>query len=197
MKLTDNGGGDFEQPEAGSYGATCYKIIDIGTQTGEYQGKQNSARKVIIGWQLDEPMKDGRAFVTASFYTASLNEKATLRKHLAAWRGRDFTEDELKGFDIRKLMGAPCLLSLTKNDKGKVKVTGISKLPKGMNAPALEPQNVEVYFSLDEFDQQVFDSLSDGIRKFILQSPEYQNIASNGHEADRVPNDVPNDDIPF
>jgi hypothetical protein len=182
MKLTDNGG-DLEQPEAGSYAATCFKIIDLGTQAGEYQGKPIHRRQMVVGWEIDEKMTDGRPFIMTRFYTSSLNEKANLRKDLDAWRGVPFTEVELGGFDPKCMMGKSCLLSLTRNEKGKVRVSSVSKLPKGMNAPALaEPT---VYFSLDEYDQKVFDGLSEWFKKTIVQSPEYQAIQSK--KADDVP----------
>lgn len=174
MKLKDTGSGDFEQPEPGSYAAVCYKIIDVGTQTSEYQGKPNTKRQIIIGWEIEEKMSDGRPFSVSQFYTASLNEKAKLRAHLEAWRGKQFTAEELEGFDSQNLLGKPCLLSLIKNDKNKIKIQSVSKLPKSMTPPVLA--NMVVYFSLDEFDQKVFDSLSEGIRKIIVQSPEYQTI---------------------
>lgn len=191
----DSGGGDFENPEPGSYAATCYKIIDIGTQTSEYQGKANSRRQAILGWELDELMSDGRPFVVSKFYTASLSEKANLRHDLAAWRGRDFTEEELGGFSPKNILGKPCLVTLTKNDKGKVRVTGVAKLPKGMTAPPL--QNDLLFFHLDEFDRKVFDGLSDGVKKLIVQSPEYQALQSAPAPAPNKHFDDMADDIPF
>ena len=189
----DNGGGDFENPEPGSYAATCYKIIDIGTQTSEYQGKTNSRRQVILGWELDEAMSDGRPFVVSKFYTASLSEKANLRHDLAGWRGRDFTPEELGGFSPRNILGKSCLVTLTKNDKGKIRVTGVAKLPKGMTAPPL--QNEQVFFHLDEFDAATFDKLSDGVKKLIVQSPEYQSVAGKpapkGNSFDDFKDDIP------
>lgn len=198
----DNGGGDFENPEPGSYAGTCYKIVDLGTQTSEYQGKPNSRRQVILTWELDELMSDGRPFIVSKFYTASLSEKANLRHDLASWRGRDFTPEELMGFSPRKILGASCLVTLTKNDKGKVRVTGVAKLPKGMNAPTAT--NPQVFFHLDEFDQATFDGLSDGVKKIIVQSPEYQEIAGKRAAATGAPAgnggshfDDFADDIPF
>jgi hypothetical protein len=43
MVTVRNSDSHFENPEPGSYPATCYKIIDLGTQEGEYQGKRLSA----------------------------------------------------------------------------------------------------------------------------------------------------------
>ena len=36
---SDTGGGDFQQSPAGSHIARCVKLTDLGTQTGEYEGK--------------------------------------------------------------------------------------------------------------------------------------------------------------
>ena len=194
MIVKDAGGGDFEQPEAGTYSAKSYKLIDIGTQAGEYQGKQTMRRQVILGWELDEPMSDGRPFAVSKFYTASLSEKATLRHDLESWRGRAFTEDELGGFTLQAILGKPCMLALTKTDKGKVKVTAVSKLPKGMQA--MKAANPILYFSLDDFDPEVFAGLSDGIKRMIMQSPEYQ-AAVRGGGGHGVPDEAFEDDIPF
>ena len=45
-------------------------------------------------------------------YTASLNVKSVLRRDLSAWRGRDFTQAELEEFNLRNIVGAPCLLQV-------------------------------------------------------------------------------------
>lgn len=205
MKWADSGGGDFEQPPVGTHVARCVKILDIGTQKGEYQGKATIKRQVIIGWELpNELMSEGdyagKPFVVSKFYTASLGEKANLRKDLANWRGRDFSEAELGGFDAKNILGKACMLSLTTNDKGKVRVTGVMALPKGTEVP---PQiNPTVYFSLEpgEFSLETFESLSDGYKKFITQSPEYQSATNpERHVTSGKRNTFEDmdDDIPF
>jgi hypothetical protein len=204
MKWQDSGGGDFEQPPVGTHVARCIKIIDIGTQKGEYQGKATSKRQCIIGWELPTELMSegdfaGKPFTVSKFYTASLGEKANLRKDLQNWRGRDFTEAELQGFDSKNILDKCCLVGLTPNDNGKIRVTAVMALPKGTVAPARV--NPIVYFSLDEFDQAVFDSLSDGYKKLITVSPEYQaikNPTSNGSKA-KIPGGFEEmmDDIPF
>lgn len=203
MKWQDNGGGDFEQPPVGTHVAICTKIIDIGTQKSEYQGQANIRRQCIIGWELPNELMTtgdyaGKPFTVSKFYTASLSEKANLRKDLANWRGRDFSEEELSGFESKAILGKACMIALTPNDKGKVRVTGVMALPKGTTVP---PQaNQSLYFSLDEFDRAVFEKLSDGHKKFIIASPEYRHVTNpqpatnNGggaHFDDLV------DDIPF
>lgn len=178
MKVKDTGGGDFESPDPGSYSAICTKVIDQGTQPNDFDPEAKHAHKIVIGWELEEKMSDGRPFGAVKTYTASLHDKATLRAHLEAWRGVKFTADELSGFDLKNILGKPCMLSLVQNENGRIKVQSVSKLPKGMASP--QPINQLVYFSLEEFNQAVFDKLSDKIKKKIMRSPEYQSRSSDG-----------------
>lgn len=208
MKWKDSGGGDYEQPPVGTHVARCVKLIDIGTQKGEYQGKATMKRQVIIGFELpNELMTEGEAagkpFTVSKFYTASLGEKANLRKDLANWRGRDFTVGELQGFDSKNILGKACMLSLTANEAGKTRITGVMALPKGTQVP---PQvNPTVYLSLerDEFNREVFEALSDGYKKFITNSPEYQELLRPAPKQDDAGNgggrafDDMEDEIPF
>lgn len=206
MKWVDNGGGDFEQPPSGTSVGRCIQIIDLGTQRSEYQGKANVRRQNIIGWELPNDLQTegdykGKPFRVSRFYTASLGKKANLRRDLEQWRGREFTEQELQGFDPHAILGKCCLLALTPNEKGRIRVTGVMALPKGMEVPA--QVNPQLFFSLDQFDRQVFDSLSEGLRKIIEVSPEYQSNMrhllgkENGTAAGRAPGDDMEDDIPF
>lgn len=179
MKLTDKGGSDWEQAPTGAQIGRCVRIIDIGTQTSEYQGKITHRRQGIFTFELPNALMTegdhaGKPFLVSKFYTLSLSEKATLRKDLAAWRGRDFTPEELGGFDPRKVLGHACMLGLVENAKGKTVIGTVMQLPKGLPVP--EQVNPNVFFSLEEFDQNVFDSLSKGIQELIMKSPEYEAI---------------------
>lgn len=199
MKWQNNGSSDFEQAPIGTHIARCVKVIDIGTQRGEYQGKATVRRQCIIGWELPTELMTegdsaGKPFTVSRFYTASLNEKSTLRKDLAQWRGRDFTEQELAGFESKNVLDKCCLVSITPNDKGRARVTGVMALPK--NTPVPDRVNGLTYFSLDEFDQKAFDSLSEGYKKLITASPEYRAIVTP-HVKSTDAFAGMDDDIPF
>jgi hypothetical protein len=192
--------GNYEQASPGSYSAICIKVIDLGTQIQEWEGTKKHMRKVMIVWEIDETMKDGKPFGAARFYTASLGDKAKLRADLEGWRGRSFTQEELDGFLLQNLLGKPCMLTLVKNEKGKVVVKGVSPLPKGMLP---KPQvNPSVHFSMDadEFDKAIFDSLSDNLKEIIKKSPEYQALTGEKPVVDYTTQEPPIEDqtaIPF
>lgn len=198
MFASDTGGGTFEQPPVGTHIARCIKLIDIGTQKGEYQGQPTMKRQIIMTWELPSEListgdAKGKPFVISKFYTLSLGEKATLRKDLSAWRGRDFTDDELIKFDVRSVLGKPCMLSVIHSDKAKAKVAAVMAAMKGVSVPA--QCNPSFVFSLDEFNQAHYDSLSDGIKKMVMASPEFARLSSPAAAAPVI--DSFDDDIPF
>jgi hypothetical protein len=126
----------------GTHQAVCVDIIDKGKQPNPF--KEGALQhKVDIAWQVDELRDDGKRHVVYKRYTASLNEKATLRHDLESWRGRPFTTGELAGFDLESIIGANCLLNVvhkpSTKDPSKVfaNVAAVMPLIRGMQK--LEP----------------------------------------------------------
>jgi hypothetical protein len=202
MEWKETGGVDFTPAPAGMHPARCIRLIDVGTQFGEYLGKETAARKVVISFELPtELMPDGefagKPFIVSKFYTASLGEKANLRRDLISWRGREFSADELAGFDAKNILGKPCMVQVTHTEKGKAKIAAITAVPKGLVVP---PQvNETVYFSLerDEFQVNTFDSLGKYYREMIEKSPEWAKLngpstpLSKANVVDELESDIP------
>ena len=139
MGIYAKAGANFTPAPAGTHGAVCVDIVDLGEVKTEYQGKARTRHVVKIVWQIDELRDDGLLpFALRKTYTLSLHEKATLRKDLESWRGKAFTEEELRGFDLEVLLSKGCLLNVIHreaNGSTYANVSGIMKLPKGMQAP--------------------------------------------------------------
>lgn len=203
-------GGDFAPPPAGAFPAICFRFIDLGTQTSNFNGETKHQRKVMLSWELaddQERMEDGRPWTISSRYTWSMHEKATLRKTLESWRGAAFEEKDFGkgGFNTKKLLGAPCMLSLVhaeKNDKTYTNISAVTKMPRGMTVGSLV--NEQVYFSLDEFKAADFAKLSESLQNIIKASPEYQALGKpKGDTSYHAPSFEPgdpgfgDDDIPF
>jgi hypothetical protein len=187
---SDKGGSDFEPIPAGSHQAVCYGVVDIGTQMSN-NPQFKDARKVCILWELPQERgdfkdkKDPNKTVNlpraiSNIYTLSLGDKANLRKVLESWRAKAFTREELDGFDITKLLGANCMLSIVHKagggkNTGKIyaNVAGVSALPKGMTKANRE--NSSLMFSLNDFtDGSVTfpENLPEWLRTLINQSKE-------------------------
>jgi hypothetical protein len=126
----------FEPAPPGLHQAICVDVVDMGVLEVTYAGQTKKQRKVRIVWQIDELMASGKPFIVQKRYTASLHEKATLRKELESWRGRPFTEEELEEFDLEaKLIGANAQVNVqhtTKDGTTYANVVSVVPLGKGM-----------------------------------------------------------------
>ena len=179
------GGSKWPLLEAGTYPAVCIGIIDIGEHDNPMYA--TSARKVIIMWEMPgETMEiDGKeeSRVMSETYTASLGDKANLRKMLDGWRGRPFSPEELKGFDLRSILGVPCLLGTVVKEKANgqgqfAKISTVSKLPKGFQVP--QPRNVPSSFDLDAPTAlQDMEALPKWVQDRIKESITYQSMPQN------------------
>lgn len=176
MSKWSDSGKEWEQPETGNQIARCIRVIELGTQKKEYQGQTSWKRQTLIVWELPNNLMTegehaGKPFTISQFYTASLGEKANLRRDLENWRGRAFTEEELNGFDQKRILGQPCLLNLVEKE-GKVRVNAVSAIVKNMEIP---PQvNESFFYDIDDGEGGNWNKLTDGVKAMIVRSKEWQ-----------------------
>lgn len=170
LPVSETSGGNFKKVPQGTHAAVCNMVVDLGLQESTFGTKhQVYLRFEIPGerieWEKDGQKHEGPMTIGAT-YTASLSEKANLRRDLESWRGRAFTADELKAFDVFKVLGAPCLITVTHKESGPkvyANITGITALPKGMDKPIAE--NELLRYSPDE--PQDFEKLPEWLQKKI------------------------------
>jgi hypothetical protein len=103
--------GQFEVAPPGLHEAVCVDVVDLGMVDGKFGPK----RKLKLIWQLKGKNKLGERYQARASYTQSLMEGSNLRRDLESWRGRAFTDVERKAFDVEKLIGVNCQLSLKHN----------------------------------------------------------------------------------
>lgn len=186
MPLVVKDAGDFMTVPPGMHLARCYRIIDLGTQRSEYMGKEKYLQKVMIQFEVHSeddqgnPLvtQDGRPLSIAKSFTCTLAEKSTLRKDLQMWRGRDFTPEELRGFELKNVLGAWAMLSVThteSNGKNYTNIAGINPVPANMKKAGL-PQGVNEakMFSIEDPDMEMFDTFSENLKNKIMASPEWK-----------------------
>lgn len=209
----DSGGGNFKRVPAGAYIGRCYSLIDLGTQatSGQYGDKEQ--HKIRIGWELFGEDEQGNALVVdvdgrqmpmtiSKSYTVSLHEKSSLRKDLQAWRGKEFTEEEARAFDVSKLMGAYCMVNVTTsetNGKTYSNVAGLTPLPGALKNAKPAPVHAFVSFDLDDPDMDVFAGFHEKLQEAIKSSPEWKRLHKTAAPAARstADSEVEDSDIPF
>ena len=183
----DSGGGDFKKVPPGAYIGRCYSLIDLGTQLTSGQYGEKMQHKIRIGWELFGDDEEGNPLTVevdgkqmpmtiSKSYTVSLHEKAGLRKDLAAWRGRDFTDEEAKAFDVSKLLGAYCMVNATTsetNGKTYTNVAGLTPLPGALKNAKPAPVHEALIFDLDKPDMKVFNAFHEKLQDAIKKSHEW------------------------
>jgi hypothetical protein len=207
--IVENTGGDFERCPPGMHLARCYRIIDLGTQKKEYKGQVKFMRQVMIGWEIlgtddnGQPlrMKDGRPFAIFRNYTLAWNDKANLRIHLQSWRGKPFSQEELRRFDLKNVLGAFCMLNVIEREgqNGTVhsNISGVTPVPGMIKQAGLPPPvNANQIFTIANPDMEVFNSLSDNLKNKITGSPEWQKRSAPAKEKADF-DDSMDDSIPF
>lgn len=213
-KESGGGGGEFTPVPQGMHLARCYRVIDLGTQESSYLGTIKHLPKVMLQFEVHGEDDGGNPIVTAKGepmsisknFTLSLGEMATLRKDLQTWRGREFTAEELRGFELKNVLGAWAMISVIKamgnNGKEYTNIAAILSVPPAIKKTGMpDGHNDLKMFSIDEPDMVLFDSFSNGLREKIQKSPEWQargnSSASAPSKASTGSIDDLDDDIPF
>jgi len=184
--VSASSGGNYPERkplEAGAYAAVCDMVVDLGVQPspgGQFAPKRTLLLRFQIPSERVEITKEGETkslpAVISRTVGLSLNEKATLRQLLQSWRGRAFTPDELKKFDLVNVLGKPAFINVTHSVKGEktyANLTSIMPLPKGMTPPALEGE--ALWYTPDAPNPDTFDKLptwvQDKIASRIVDAP--------------------------
>ena len=184
---------------ASSYIARLYMLVDLGTHPAEYKndktGKMETKRrrKVRLGFEIlsetadfgkghPEPYTIGRDY-SRSF--GSADKPSALLQDIQAWRGKPFTVDELRAFDLTKLVGIPALIGVT-HQKAKAghdyaKLHSIGKPPKEMQCapPVLAP----LVYSIEQGTGGCFSNLPKFVQENIMQSDEWKAAISGATAA--------------
>lgn len=191
----DSGGGNYKRVPSGAFIGRCYSLIDLGTQRSDGQYGVKDQHKIQIGWELFGDDDDGNPLTVETeggktmpmtikkSYTVSLHEKAGLRRDLASWRGKDFTDEEAKAFDVSKLLGQYCMVNVTvseNNGKTYSNVAGLTRLPSAFNDSKPAPVHANVSFDLDAPDMALFATFHEKLQEAIRKAPEFK---AHGHAA--------------
>jgi len=171
---------------AGLYVARCYEQIHIGHIKDEYMGQERILNKVRVGWELPTELRvfkqenGEQPLVISKEYTLFMNEKSNLRKDLESWRGKPFTEDQAKSFDITVLIGKECMINITHKVSAKGNtyetISAITPLPKGFECPpAINPVKVWDY---DKPDWELYKNLPQFITEKIESSKEWKELSN-------------------
>ena len=164
LNVSDSGGNYAPHP-AGLFPFVCIWMVYLGVLRGIYGDKKS----LLLGFESpDVLMDDGRPYVITRRIGANLSSKGNLRPLVASWRGRDFTPEELKSFDLSVLVGKPVKLliqhSTSAEGKTYANIQAAVKPDKGQLTQTLNPL---VVFDADQPDAQAKALLPEWVQKLI------------------------------
>ena len=206
------GSSTFKPVPSGMHLARCYRIVDMGTQSTTWKGQTKQQPKVMLQFEVHSEDSDGKPIVTdkgepmsiSKNFTASLGENAILRQELENWRSRAFTADELKGFQLKNVLGAWAMLSVVKeqgNDGNEyTNISSINPVSSQIKKAGLpEGHNELKIFDLENPDMALFETFGNKIKEKIQSTPEWNKkvIPTSKLTAPSSGFDDMADDVPF
>jgi len=208
--ITESTGSDFKPTPEGQHIMVCTRVIDLGTQKTEFNGETKHQRKVLITWEIpgERIEVDGRDLpvIHSEKYTWSFHEKANLRKHLEAWRGKKFRDEDFSGppngFHIKNVLGVPCYGQIiheqATNGKTYANLSSIMAFPGKRDAWPV-PEGDLMFVDLDAPGMDDFEKLSEYWKNVIKASPEWaemMNPDAKQDDGDGWRGDI-DDPVPF
>lgn len=137
MKLSEKKSGNFAPCPEFTGRAVCVDVTPPETKQTDFGPKEKFCLVFEID-HLDTSTTPNRPHcVWSSGFTTSLNEKASFRKFLRTWFGRDLTAQELAEFDTETLIGKPAFVVIThsQGDNGETYANITACTPYKQNDP--------------------------------------------------------------
>ncbi len=191
-----NTGKPKDVPAEGSMLARLVGLIDLGHQPGYiWKGEaMDSKYKVVFTYELvGSFMEDGRPHWVSEdvnvsdFVGDGLTSK--MMKRVMALDPSGVLSDN--GKNLKELIGLPCMVTITYNDKGYPKIDAVVSAPVGF--PVAELVNDTIIFNMDNPNMDIYNKLPEFTQKKIKSAldledtPLYAKLNEQQVGADDVP----------
>jgi hypothetical protein len=135
---------DFEPAPEGAWRAVCTDVVELGLIHTQFGDKP----MIRIAFELEEiNPKNNKPFMVSQRFGVTLSSKGRLRPFLESWRGKKFTDEELKGFDVEALIGVNAQLAVVHNvNDGKTfaNIASVMKPARGMEKLSISADYIRV-----------------------------------------------------
>jgi hypothetical protein len=195
----------FTPVPAGSHLAVCVLVADLGLQN---DSKYKPRSKIYLRWELVGQTATWRdkhgnemhgPMLIGKSYTQSLAPKSNLRADLESWRGRSFTDAEIKAFDAKSLLGKCCTLGVVHREDGEKTYANIGAVMGAPKDAAPTATSKLVAFDVDDWNESAFQQLPSWLQQQILERMDAQPPAAPQQTklAATTADQGFNDEIPF
>jgi hypothetical protein len=132
--------------DEGQFAAICVDVIDLGLNVETYQQNPPEIKDKTVLLFRTESVRDGKPQHIHQEFSTSMGKKSNMRKFLESWRGKPYTDEEVKkqGIPLDRLEGVLCLMTVAHKVSGKGNtyafIQSIAPLPPKMRdgAPTAE-----------------------------------------------------------
>jgi len=172
--------------EVGSQIGILYGIIDLGTQSVEWNGQSKLQRKIMLQFEFPDTThvfdekKGPEPLVLSRKFTWTMSENGHFRAFINGWRGKALTDEQAKAFDVGAMIGVAGLVNVTERDyNGKTyqNIDSVSKLPKAMQANLPKVHNPLTIYNVNAHGfGDKFSKLYDWLKNIISESVEFEQI---------------------
>jgi hypothetical protein len=198
-----NKGGNSTPAPAGNHVGICVSVVFLGTHTEMTQWGEKTNEKLRITFELPEETKvfkeenGPEPFQIGQEYSFFMGEKARLRKDLEAWRNKPFTDEEMKAFEVKKLLGQPAMVQVahkvSKKGSTYAAIEAITSVPKSIRDAIPKPHAKLTYYDYDQGQGSTFQDLPKFIQEKILSSEQFKD-KSKPEEESQAPTEETNPD---
>ena len=204
MPIAKEASKTFTPVPAGSHIGRAIHVISLGTQPA--QPNFLPTFKVLVGWEIPDEVivnaeKQEMPMIISKDYSLSLGKKANLRRDLEGWRGREFTAEELKGFQVENVLDKPCMLNVIHKTSASGNVyaviSSISALPKGVTCKPRVHDLIQ--FEIEDGKScEAWAKIPQFIQKKMEQCEEWVHPAAAQGEPEQTHGTIAeSDDVPF
>ena len=178
LVITSNNGGGSTPIEEGTHLAVCVSLVDVGKHYNERYDKWES--KVVIQWEVadEQVMVNGEELnkTICGMYTMSLGSRSKLYGLLNLWRGKPFTDEELKRFDLKSILGAPCMLTIVHNERNGKTFANVGGATRAMKGMSIQPTRPLFRFDIDEdpIEKLTGADLPKWVIEMVKESEQYK-----------------------
>lgn len=182
--VTAGESGSYTPAPEGTHRAVCSGIAILGTYDEEFQGVEKKQKKVRIFFELPDETReyDGKTEPTkiSKEFSFSWSDKSNLYKFINNWRGKPYTPEELKQFNLPNIISAPCLLTIQHkigktSGKQYAEITSATPMVKGMEKPVATET---FFYAVDRHDETTYAGLPEFVRNKIADSDEWKAMGS-------------------
>lgn len=176
----ENNDNKFRPLDSGTYDAVCDGIASVGPIYNQtFHNIQN-----IVYIKFDAKLSDGSLKDVWLRRTQSIHPKSKLCKELEMWRGRGFTEEERRAFNLASILGVSARIVVQQNTgrNGKTYADIVAILPPANKVEAPDTWT----FDIADPARENYDKLPKFIKN-IVDGKDAEKIAKKG-EADNLQN---------